>query len=616
MRQLKAKCVYLAILFLVLTLSKCRECPEHITRITSLPSFTDIPCMYSGYITVDEASNSQIFYWLILSKENFDKKPLIAWLNGGPGSSSLFGLFTEMGPLRLSKKGMSLEEDISWTSKANIVYIDQPVGTGYSFTNNTDSIPHDEKQIAKHFYKFIIEFFKVYKNTSKMNFYLIGESYAGKYIPNIAQEILDRNKELDLNDIEQSRKFINLKKIAIGNGLFDSKFQRAARKDLALGVNILSEFDDEAQFDLLVKNCEFSVANNRTNSLDTCDSVLNFVLDMAGDVYEYDIRKSKDYDNDLKKSLEDYLNQDEVIKNIHVKNNTIKSFPYWSLRNSTVKIALKDDINLVSSLPVLANLLDNYNVPIVIYAGQFDLVDGPQAIETALYHLKHKDNLKWKESTRELWKIQVGLNETVVAGYVKQQGNLCFITMRNAGHYAPRDRIYVSLNLLDHLFTDELHWECPDNSCSLIEKKCQAMKNCSGNGYCDKSTGGICACYNDFFGPDCSLKAEIIKSNYVINVSPRDIKLYNLSHYYTDLLLEIDSTNHESVASLVKKTDHRNILSHKDDLIKYRMYDHKLLLYIPKEQLNEYLLVIRNEDYTEEVKLFIYINSYSKIIFI
>lgn len=605
--------IYLSLLYFAMA----RYCPDHANKVLSLPSFTEIPCMYSGFLPIDEKDNAQLFYWLILSKDKSEDKPLILWLNGGPGSSSLFGLFTEMGPLRVGQKGMTLEEQYTWTSKANIVYVDQPVGTGYSFSDKPEHIPKDEATLSNQFYFFLQKFFNSHKDLVTKNFYIIGESYAGKYIPNIAKVILEKNSQIKVEDIYRSdttQVKINLKKIAIGNGIFDARYQRGARLDLAKGVNILSEFEDESQFNLLVKNCEFASSNNKTNSLEACDKVLNFVTDMAGDVSEYDIRKSREADSYLLTKLNDYLNNEDVVKNLHVKNTTIKTFPYWSEANDTVKNALKDDINLVSSIPIVEKLLDDFKFPVLIYAGQFDLVDGPQGIERALFHMNHNDSHSWRESPKELWKIVTKNEGTIVGGYVKQFNNLVFITMRNAGHFAPRDRIMHSLNLLDHLFTDETTWKCPDDNCLLYDKKCKAMNNCNNNGVCDKSTGGKCKCNKDFFGPDCGIKSDILKSNSVYKLSPRDTMVFNLSHYNDDILLEISSENHEVVTSLLDSKEHEHLYNHQRHVISYTLFDHKLVLFIEKEKFANYMLVVSSLDYKKETSIKFYINDYRNYI--
>jgi carboxypeptidase C (cathepsin A) len=595
-----------------ITIVSCRTCPSKPSEVKTLAglSQTELPCMYSGFISVDETSNSQLYYWLILS-DDWMNSPLVIWLNGGPGASSLFGLFTEMGPLRLKTSGgIYVENEKTWTNRTSVLYLDQPIGTGYSFTDNYYKIPQTEEAVTIHFYRFLQKFFILHNELVDKRLYIIGESYAGKYIPNMARFILEENDKISKGTSHNQK--LNLKKIAIGNGLFDAKYQRAARKDLAKGLGILSEFDDEPQYDALVKNCEFSVSLNNTDSLERCNEIMDFVMDLAGDVFEFDIRKSRGSDNELLKALNTFLNREDVVSDLHVKNSTIKSQNnYWVIKNETVSSALRNEINLISSIPVLAKILDNFDLPILIYAGQFDLVDGPQGIERALQSMDFKNKEAWKRAPRELWKIPTPAGDQIIAGYIKQSNNLIFITMRNAGHFAPRDRPGSALNILDHIFSDEKTWKCPDNKCSLVSRKCQAMKNCNGNGLCSELTGGKCICSNDFFGPDCSIKPEMLLSNKVVKMSPRDTKMYNLSHYDTDVLLEIDSDDHNILISLVHKDQNEFIFNIKEHVITYRLVNHKLVLFIEKERFNDYHIVITNLEFIDEITLQIYVNTYS-----
>jgi carboxypeptidase C (cathepsin A) len=597
----------LAILLFISYVS-LKNCTNKDTLIKELPGFnqTELPCMFSGFISIDESSNSKLFYWFIEADDSANK-PLVIWLNGGPGISSLVGLFTEIGPLFLGKNGeFFIDKETSFISKANVLFVDQPVGTGYSFTDNFDAIPKNQNEVAVHFYKFLQTFFLQYSQYTNSNVYLMGESYSGKFIPSIAEYILKENQS---HESKNYRININIKKIAIGNGLFVSKYQRPARKDLAKGLNIISEFDDEAQLDNLVNKCETVSVYNSTDASGKCESILNFITELSGDVSPYDVRRSSDFDKILFKKLDGYLNRDEVADSLHVKGKSIKSSPYWATANETVKYALKDDINLISSVASLENLLNNYDIPIIIYAGQFDLVDGPQGIERVLNSLKINDKDNFKNSSKQLWKIKTLNNDYITAGYIKQYKNLVFLTMRNAGHFSPRDRIGSSLDILAHLLSKDQTWACPDGRCSLASIKCEAMSHCSNNGGCGPETGGRCQCNSGYFGPDCSLISQILLSKSVIKLPARNVRLFNLSHYETDVILELASDSNNVMLSLVHKENHENIYNSKDNFITYKLENQRLVLYIEKERFLNYLIVIKNLDFNEDVNIKVFVNT-------
>lgn len=102
------------------------------------------------------------------------------WLQGGPGGSSMFGLFVEHGPLEVTKKGKARFRKSTWAKKFNMLYIDQPVGSGFSFTRRDEGYPRDEHKVGQDVFEALQQFFELFSEYSKNDFYVVGESYAGK----------------------------------------------------------------------------------------------------------------------------------------------------------------------------------------------------------------------------------------------------------------------------------------------------------------------------------------------------------------------------------------------------------------------------------------------------
>jgi cathepsin A (carboxypeptidase C) len=92
-----------------------------------------------GYYTVEEKLNKNYFYWLFESRSNPSTDPLIMWLTGGPGCSSQLALLSENGPCSVTADGMStVNNPFSWNTNANIMWVDQPAGVGYSYGVKND----------------------------------------------------------------------------------------------------------------------------------------------------------------------------------------------------------------------------------------------------------------------------------------------------------------------------------------------------------------------------------------------------------------------------------------------------------------------------------------------
>lgn len=163
----------------------------------------------AGFIQVRK--DSDIFYWQFDSRSNPSTDPLVIWLNGGPGCSSLTGLFAENGPFSVQDDLTLLSNPYSWNNSTNMLYVDQPVGTGYSRVG-FDEFTHNETQIANDFWEFLTGFYKTFPQFKGRDLFITGESYAGHYIPAIAAKIVAENHA-----------DIVLKGVAIGNGLVPNK---------------------------------------------------------------------------------------------------------------------------------------------------------------------------------------------------------------------------------------------------------------------------------------------------------------------------------------------------------------------------------------------------------
>ncbi|PIA46402.1 hypothetical protein AQUCO_01500143v1, partial [Aquilegia coerulea] len=171
---------------------------------------------YSGYVTVDPTAGRALFYYFAESPENSLTDPLVLWLNGGPGCSSLIGAMTEQGPFRVNSDGKTLyRNDYAWNNVANVIFLESPAGVGYSYSNtSSDYEKSGDKNTAKDAYTFLVNWLERFPQYKTRDFYLTGESYAGHYVPQLAYTIL-------LNNKNTNQTVINLKGIAIGNAWID-----------------------------------------------------------------------------------------------------------------------------------------------------------------------------------------------------------------------------------------------------------------------------------------------------------------------------------------------------------------------------------------------------------
>ncbi len=154
--------------------------------------------------------NDDMFYWLFRSKSSPNTDPLVIWLTGGPGCASEVALFYENGPYTINND-LSLSPNAqSWNKVSNLLYVDQPVGTGFSKCSSIFNYDSTEEEIAANMFQFIQEFLVANPDFKGRDFFITGESYAGHYIPAIAYHFV---KEIPAGSLG-----LNFKGIAIGNG--------------------------------------------------------------------------------------------------------------------------------------------------------------------------------------------------------------------------------------------------------------------------------------------------------------------------------------------------------------------------------------------------------------
>ncbi|CAF4465588.1 unnamed protein product [Rotaria sp. Silwood2] len=164
--------------------------------------------MHAGQLPLDPKHNETLFFWHFASQYIADKSRTVIWFNGGPGCSSLIGAWTEIGPFRFQDENTIIENNGSWNMFANLLFVDQPVGTGFSYID-TDALIHELYAMANHFLSFLDRYIEVFPELLQNDIYLAGESFAGQYIPYIAKEILTKRSNLKLRGLLMGNAYID-----------------------------------------------------------------------------------------------------------------------------------------------------------------------------------------------------------------------------------------------------------------------------------------------------------------------------------------------------------------------------------------------------------------------
>ncbi|KAG6587819.1 Serine carboxypeptidase 24, partial [Cucurbita argyrosperma subsp. sororia] len=428
--------------------------PEHEhDRITSLPGQPPVTfSQYSGYVTVNQQHGRALFYWLTEAASQPEKKPLILWLNGGPGCSSVaYGASEEIGPFRIDKTASSLYlNKYSWNKDANLLFLESPAGVGFSYTNTSSNLEDTgDNRTAEDALIFLVQWMSRFPQYKYREFYISGESYAGHYVPQLAKRILDYNKA-------NSNNFINLKGFLVGNAVTDMNYDALGTVTYWWTHAMISD----TTYNSILANCNFT--SDKTSK--PCDKVIYYAMNHEfGNVDQYSIytpkcpivvpnntvspvrgaairfknsllrRRVSGYDPCTENYAEKYYNLKEVQMAMHAN---VTGIPYkWTACSD---ILLKNWKDSQDSMLLTYKELIAAGLRIWVFSGDTDSVVPVTATRFALNHLNLPIKTRWYP-----WysRGQVGGRTEVYEG-------LTFATVRGAGHEVPLIQPQRALTLL------------------------------------------------------------------------------------------------------------------------------------------------------------------------
>nr|AAO38465.1 putative serine carboxypeptidase I [Oryza sativa Japonica Group] len=248
------------VLFLLLPL--LLPCSASSSVITHLPGFHGrLPFhLETGYVGVDEETGTELFYYFVESERSPSTGPVILWLTGGPGCSGFSGVVFEVGPMKyvLEPYNGSLPRLVynqySWTQMASILFLDTPVGSGFSYAHDPKGYNVGDISSSLQVVTFLKKWFNDHPRYLSNHFYVGGSSYAGKVIPIIM-------------------KFIS----EVGNPITGSKIDDNFKIPYSHGVGIISD----QLYEAAVANCNGDYVTT-TNEL--CAKALNAIDNLMSEV--------------------------------------------------------------------------------------------------------------------------------------------------------------------------------------------------------------------------------------------------------------------------------------------------------------------------------------------
>ncbi|GAB2247114.1 hypothetical protein Droror1_Dr00006996 [Drosera rotundifolia] len=454
------------VLLLLLSVAQVSFCGQLVEYLPGYPG--ELPFkLETGYIRVDD---SELFYYFVESQGNPREDPLFLWLTGGPGCSSINGLIYEVGPLEFDidsyEGGLPRFKyyEYSWTKTASMLFLDQPVGTGFSYSVTSWGWPTSDTKATRQAYEFFLQWLVENPQYLALQTFISGDSYGGIFVPLITKLIVEGN-EAGVNPR------VNLKGYLLGSPVTDDFIYLNSKVIFAHEMALVS--DEVYEQAKLYCNGDFVDINQRNTK---CVLALQQVQKCIKGVWPNNIMEPKcvsasprPQETLDRRSLKDrsdgfilsppkipslwcrnfnyalshvWANDEQVQNALHVRKGTIRE---WSRCNLTISYTID-----VPSVINVHQFLKTKNLLVLVQNGDRDMVVSHIGTQQWIKLLNMTMDVDWHP-----WFV-----DDQVAGYTRsyvENGNYHFTyaTVKGSGHTPPiyhRRRCYEMFNRWVHWY--------------------------------------------------------------------------------------------------------------------------------------------------------------------
>ncbi|KAJ2651612.1 hypothetical protein IWW40_001512 [Coemansia sp. RSA 1250] len=415
--------------------------PLDINNTVAHSSFCDPGVQqHSGYIDISQ--DKHLFYWLFEARQPQQPKslvPLVLWLNGGPGCSSMSGLFSGIGPCRIGSDGNSTTYNIhSWNTHAHMLFLDQPTNTGFSYGANITRTEEAAQDAVEFLHMFLTRF----PQYGQRELHVMGESYAAHYVPAIASRIVADNQQ-------GTRRQLPLTSIAVGNGLFNMQVQYQYLPDMACNSQYPPAVNTSTCNAMRQARLRFQQTLQHPDVQRNAEAAANATYAGYDILTPYQLAGGNPYDvrqpcgtgslcDAYMDRIAKFVSHDWVRKALGTQDA-----PEFQLCSPRVQDAFIDSGDeLTDSSLWLPRVLDA-GVRVLNYVGDADLICNWMGSKRLLQQLQ--------------WRGQAGFNYAPdrpwIAGQVRSFGGLTFLRVNGAGHMVAKDQPETALAMLTQWLT-------------------------------------------------------------------------------------------------------------------------------------------------------------------
>ncbi|KAL4420440.1 hypothetical protein ABPG75_010096 [Micractinium tetrahymenae] len=353
-----------------------------------------------------------------------DATPITLWLQGGPGCASLFGALYELGPELVDDQLGLVPNPGAWNRKSALLFIDQPVGVGFSTPGQRRRIPRDEMTLAADLYAGLQAFFQRFPDLQARPLVIAGESYAGKYVPSIGHFILQQstapNGTLPTGSTAGSSRagslrlterrpvppellaarpllaqppLFRLAGLAIGNGLTDPATQVMSHADVAFYGGFIDPRQRLRAMAMQLETVQLITAGLWDEAHALRNNLLEHIRASSGVATLLDMRRYEDYD--AAHLVDCYLNLPAV-------KEALGADPAITFESCSAAVGDALGPDVMRSVKHLVPDLLAAGLPLLLYQGMHDAQDGPASFSAWIYSLYWEGKAKFVGAQRHV----------------------------------------------------------------------------------------------------------------------------------------------------------------------------------------------------------------------
>ncbi|CAN8029710.1 unnamed protein product, partial [Ixodes persulcatus] len=404
------------------------EVARTLSKVTLPSGFPEFEA-YSGYISVNDAYGSNMFFFLVKGKLDASNKPLplIIWMEGGPGFSGLLAMFTKNGPVGITKDGDICARLDALTAHTDMVYLDAPVGGGFSFTKNTThGFSKNLDDTSKDISEFLRQFLDVFPDYKDSDLYVGGESYGGEETLAVGfANHISKNKNPESRDAVTR---FNLKGVVAGSPFLGPLLETIDSSEFLFSVGML---------DTTSKLLFHQAFKNLTKETNRTIQFVKFLRTVFQDYTKnnptlfqrltgYNFHASVIYPRIPQEiqRYKEYVNTSDFKTRIHVGSDRVLRGQMLSV---VISMGMVDFFTDITSM--VESVFNKYRV--LIYGGQLDTIFPAINMDTFYKRLQWEGSVDFKKE-RVTWYSDD--DPDYLNGYVRKGGKVTHVLLVGAGH--------------------------------------------------------------------------------------------------------------------------------------------------------------------------------------